>query len=101
MEFNTDLVFDIDKIASFVFANPNDRTSEVEITESYEYDKDGKKMIPSTRQVKEVKLNPQLQSDPKLLLFSKLANLDAGRPQHPHQNLSGCRRAHALAIRNR
>ena len=52
MEFNTDLVFDIDKIASFVFANPNDRTSEVEITESYSYDKDGKKMIPSTRQVK-------------------------------------------------
>lgn len=57
MEFNTDLVFDIDKIASFVFANPNDRTSEVEITESYSYDKEGKKMIPSTRQVKEVKLN--------------------------------------------
>ena len=34
MEFNTDLVFDIDKIASFVFDNHNDRTSEVEITES-------------------------------------------------------------------
>ena len=57
MEFNKDLVFDINSITDFVFCNPNDRTSEVEIIESYDYDKDEKKMIPSTRQVKEVKVN--------------------------------------------
>ena len=57
MEFNNDLVFDINSITDFVFGNPNDRTSEVEIIESYDYDKDEKKMIPSTRQVKEVKVN--------------------------------------------
>ena len=57
MEFNKDLVFDINSITDFVFGNPNDRTSEVEIIESYGYDKDEKKMIPSTRQVKEVKVN--------------------------------------------
>lgn len=57
VDFSTTLVYDIDKIASFVFGNPNDRSSEVEIVESYEYDKDEKKMIPSTRQVKEVKAN--------------------------------------------
>ena len=57
MEFNKDLVFDINSIIDFVFGNPNDRTSEVEIIESYDYDKDEKKMIPSTRQVKEVKVN--------------------------------------------
>ena len=57
MEFNKDSVFDINSITDFVFGNPNDRTSEVEIIESYDYDKDEKKMIPSTRQVKEVKVN--------------------------------------------
>ena len=57
MEFNKDLVFDINSITDFVFGNPNDRTSEVEIIESYDYDKDEKKMIPSARQVKEVKVN--------------------------------------------
>ena len=57
MEFNKDLVFDINSITDFVFGNPNDRTSEVEIIESYDYDKDEKKMVPSTRQVKEVKVN--------------------------------------------
>ena len=39
MEFNKDLVFDINKIAEFVFGNPNDRTNEVEIVESYKFDK--------------------------------------------------------------
>ena len=57
MEFNKDLVFDINKIAEFVFGNPNDRTNEVEIVESYKFDKTNNKMIPSTRQVKEVKVN--------------------------------------------
>lgn len=55
MDFSTSAIYDIDKIAEFVFGNPNDRNNEVEITEDYEYDKEQKKMIPSGRSVKEVK----------------------------------------------
>ena len=51
------LIFDINNIANFVFGNPNDRTNEVEITESFVYDDESEKMIPSTREVKEVKVN--------------------------------------------
>lgn len=51
------LIFDVNNIANFVFGNPNDRTNEVEITESYVYDKENDKMIPSTKEVKEVKVN--------------------------------------------
>lgn len=54
---NNTLIFDINKITDFVFGNPNDRTNEVEITESYVYDKDEDKMIPNTKEVKEVKVN--------------------------------------------
>lgn len=54
---NNTLIFDINKITDFVFGNPNDRTNEVEITESYIYDKDKDEMIPNTREVKEVKVN--------------------------------------------
>lgn len=51
------LIFDINKISDFVFGNPNDRTSEVEITESFLYDEKKKKMIPAAKEVKEVKVN--------------------------------------------
>lgn len=51
------LIFDVNNITSFVFGNPNDRTNEVEITESYVYDKESDKMIPNTKEVKEVKVN--------------------------------------------
>lgn len=51
------LIFDINNITNFVFGNPNDRTNEVEITESYIYDKESDKMIPNTKEVKEVKVN--------------------------------------------
>lgn len=51
------LIFDVNNITSFVFGNPNDRTNEVEITESYIYDKESDKMIPNTKEVKEVKVN--------------------------------------------
>lgn len=51
------LIFDVNNITSFVFGNPNDRTNEVEITESYVYDKENDKMIPNTKEVKEVKVN--------------------------------------------
>lgn len=54
---NVPYIFDLDNITSFVFGNPNDKTNEVEITEHYTYDKDAKTMLPSTREVKEVKVN--------------------------------------------
>lgn len=51
------LIFDINKITEFVFGNPNDRTSDVEITESYIFDDDEEKMVPASREIKEVKQN--------------------------------------------
>ena len=51
------LIFDINKITEFVFGNPNDRTSDVEITELSVYDNETSKMVPNTREVKEVKQN--------------------------------------------
>jgi len=42
---NNTFIFDINKITDFVFGNPNDRTSDVEITENYIYDSDKYKMI--------------------------------------------------------
>jgi hypothetical protein len=53
---DTSLIFDINKISEFVFGDPNKRNSEVEITENFIYDKDENKMIPNTREVKEVKV---------------------------------------------
>lgn len=53
---DTSLIFDINKISEFVFGDPNKRNSEVEITETFLYDKDENKMIPNTREVKEVKV---------------------------------------------
>jgi hypothetical protein len=53
---DTSLIFDINKISEFVFGDPNKRNSEVEITETFSYDKEENKMIPSTREVKEVKV---------------------------------------------
>lgn len=50
-------IFDVNKITDFVFGNPNERTNDVEITETYVYDKDQKKMIPNSKEVKEVKVN--------------------------------------------
>ena len=53
---DTNLIFDINKISEFVFGDPNKRNSEVEITENFVYDKETDKMIPNTREVKEVKV---------------------------------------------
>jgi len=50
-------IFDINKITDFVFGNPNERTNDVEITENYVFDKNLDKMIPNTKEVKEVKVN--------------------------------------------
>jgi hypothetical protein len=57
MKFNENLVFDIDNITDFVFGDPNDRTNDVEITETYKFDKDSQKMNLDEKQVKEVKVN--------------------------------------------
>lgn len=57
MKFNEHLVFDIDNITDFVFGDPNERTSDVEITETYKFDKDSNKMNLDEKQVKEVKVN--------------------------------------------
>ena len=56
MKQNT-FIFDINKITDFVFGNPNERTNDVEITENYIFDKNLDKMIPNTKEVKEVKVN--------------------------------------------
>jgi hypothetical protein len=56
MKKNT-FIFDINKITDFVFGNPNERTNDVEITENYVFDKNLDKMIPNTKEVKEVKVN--------------------------------------------
>ena len=53
---DTNLIFDINKISEFVFGDSEKRNSEVEITENFIYDKDQDKMIPNTREVKEVKI---------------------------------------------
>lgn len=52
----TNLIFDINKISEFVFGDADKRTSEVEITENFIYDKKEDKMIPNTKEVKEVKI---------------------------------------------
>lgn len=54
---NTSYIFDLDNITSFIFGNPNDKTNEVEITDSFIYDRETEKMIPNTREMKEVKVN--------------------------------------------
>ena len=56
MKQNT-FIFDINKITDFVFDNQNERTNDVEITENYIFDKNLDKMIPNTKEVKEVKVN--------------------------------------------
>ena len=53
---DTNIIFDINKISEFVFGDPNKRNSEVEITETFVYDNEHDKMIPNTREVKEVKV---------------------------------------------
>lgn len=56
MEKNrTNMIFDINKICDFVFGDPNERTSEVEITEHFALDDDGEKMVTIGKEVKEVK----------------------------------------------
>ena len=48
MKKTNTFIFDINKITYFVYGNPNDTTSEAEITENYMYDADEDKLIPNT-----------------------------------------------------
>ena len=54
---NNTFIFDINKIMDFVFENPEGRTNDVEITENFVYDEEEGKMMPSVKEVKEVKVN--------------------------------------------
>ena len=54
---NTNYIFDINKITEFIFSNQIDKTNEVEIVEQFIYDEDSGKMIPATKDVKELKVN--------------------------------------------
>lgn len=56
MKKNSTLIYDINKMCDFIFGNPNDKTSEVEITENYEYNKESNEMVPATKTIKEVKV---------------------------------------------
>lgn len=55
MKFSNNLIFDINNITDFVFGDPNDKTNDVEITETYKFDKDSNKMNLDKKEVKEVK----------------------------------------------
>lgn len=56
----TNLIFDINKISDFVFGDADKRTSEVEITENFVYEKESGKMMPNTREVKEIKVKDDM-----------------------------------------
>ena len=48
------------KITDFIFENQNSRTNDVEITDTLEYDKEKNKMVPKTKEIKEVKVNDDM-----------------------------------------
>lgn len=54
---NNTYIYDINKICDFVFGDTNERTNDVEITENYTYDEERERMVPSNKEVKEVKVN--------------------------------------------
>lgn len=60
MKKNKVLIFDLDKINEFIFNGTSGRASDVEITESFTYDKDTNKMLPSAKEIKEVKTDEDL-----------------------------------------
>lgn len=56
MKKKGNLVYDINKMCEFIFGNPNDKISEVEITENYTFDVAKNEMVPNTKTIKEVKV---------------------------------------------
>ena len=57
---NNFIVYDLKKITDFIFENQNSRTNDVEITDTLEYDKEKNKMVPKTKEIKEVKVNDDM-----------------------------------------
>lgn len=57
---NSFIVYDLKKITDFIFENQNSRTNDVEITDTLEYDKEKNKMVPKTKEIKEVKVNDDM-----------------------------------------
>ena len=57
---NSFIVYDLKKITDFIFENQNARTNDVEITDTLEYDKEKNKMVPKTKEIKEVKVNDDM-----------------------------------------
>ena len=51
---NSFIVYDLKKITDFIFENQNSRTNDVEITDTLEYDKEKNKMVPKTKEIKEI-----------------------------------------------
>lgn len=51
------LVFDLEKITDFIFGDPNARTNDVEITESYKRDQSTGTLLLDGKQIKEFKVN--------------------------------------------
>lgn len=51
------IIFDIDKITSFIFGNLNERTNDVEITETYDYNDKSGDLMPRQKVVREAKVN--------------------------------------------
>ncbi len=48
-------IYDIDKIIDFIFEAQNDRSNDIEINETYVFDEEEQKMVPTSKEVKEVK----------------------------------------------
>ena len=57
---NSFIVYDLKKITDFIFENQNSRTNDVEITDTLEYDKEKNKMVPKTKEIKEVQVNDDM-----------------------------------------
>ena len=57
---NSFIVYDLKKITDFIFENQNSRTNDVEITDTLEYDKEKNKMVPKTKEIKEVRVNDDM-----------------------------------------
>jgi hypothetical protein len=71
MEINSNFIYDLDAIMDFVFGGTNERTSDVEITETQVKDDNGKLETESriTREVKSTNSNKQTISYDMIKLF--------------------------------
>ena len=54
---NNPWIYDIDKIIDFVFGSQNERNNDIEINEAFTFDYEEQKMVPTSKEVKEIKYN--------------------------------------------